>query len=65
MRVLTGMSWPGLAGEFFVSCFFMDSSGCAWNSSIFRVGSRMYIRRTAGKPADRGRASADKLESRA
>ena len=66
VRVLTGgMPWPGLASQFFVSCFFLDSSGCAWNSSIFRLGSRMYNGRTAGKPADRSRVLADKLESRA
>ena len=51
-----------MASRFFVSRF-LDSSGCAWNSSIFRFGSRMYIRRTAGKPADRSRVSADKVES--
>ena len=62
--VLTGMPWPGLASRFFVSCF-LDSSGRAWNSSIFWLGSRMYNRRTAGKPADRSRVSADKLESNA
>ena len=60
----TGVPWPDLASRFFVLCF-LDSSGCAWNSSIVRFGSRMYNRRTAGKPADRSRVSADKLESRA
>ena len=56
------MPCPDLASWFFVSCF-MGSSGCAWKSSIFRLGSRMYNRRTAGKPADRSRVSAGKLES--
>ena len=62
--VRTGMPWPDLASRLFVSCF-LDSSGCAWNSSIFWFGSRMYNGRTAGKPADRSRVLADKLESRA
>ena len=37
------MPWPGLASQFFASCFFMGSSGCAWKSSRLMLGSSVWL----------------------